>query len=287
MKKSVTSPTILSTILFTLMILLTIGKDAAFAGVFKIGIMQAQTGAAKKYESLENYLLKENVHVKFVTFNNYQEAAQLFEKGAVDGMFSGSGVAGALILKGLVKPLVRPVDKQGRSTYWAVVIGNKGNAPFSGDATYFKGKRVSYSAMASSGEFFYRAIQGIDKVGAQGLVAGNHQAAIDMVNKGEADFAIVKNMVWDSLKTKYPNLEQTGQDGGQNPNETLIVSNKTSPETIKDVLKALLAVEKSPQAATVRDNMSIKGFLLTTTNDFSHTLLLLKQAGITANYDFK
>ena len=200
-------------------------------------------------------------------------------------MFSGSGVAGTFILKGLAKPLVRPVDNQGRSTYWAVVVGRKGEKPFTGDAGYFLNKRVTFSAMASSGEFFYRALPGINNVGAQASIAGNHQAAIEKLSKGEADFAIIKNTVWDSLKSKYPHLAQVGQDGGQNPNETLIISNKTSPETIKEVLTALLSVGKNPAAAAVRETMAIKDFQLTTTNDFVHTLSLLNRAGVTADYD--
>jgi len=274
-------------ILFLTLVFFALGQGTATAGVFKIGIMQAQAGAAKKYEPLEAYLLKENIHVKFVPFDNYKEAAQLFAKGEVDGMFSGSGVAGAFILKDLVKPLVRPVDNQGRSTYWAVVIGRKGEKPFTGDAGYFLNKKVTFSAMASSGEFFYRALPGINNVGAQTLIAGNHQIAIEKLSKGEADFAIIKNTVWDSLKSKYPQLAQVGQDGGQNPNETLIISNKTSQETIKEVLNALLNVGKNPAAADVREKMAIKGFQLTTTNDFAHTLSLLKRAGVTADYDLR
>lgn len=262
-------------------------QGTASAEIFKVGIMQAQSGAAKKFEPLETYLLKEKVQVKFVPFSNYKEAAQLFAQGEVDGMFSGSGVAGALLLKGLVKPLARPIDNQGRSTYWAVVIGRKGEKPFTGDAGYFFNKRVTFSAMASSGEFYYRALPGINNVGAEASIASNHQAAIEKLSKGEADYAIIKNTVWDSLKSKYPYLTQVGQDGGQNPNETLIISNKTSPETIKAVLMALLNIEKDPAAAAVREAMAIKGFQLTTTNDFVHTLSLLKRAGITAEYDLK
>ena len=274
-----------TTILFFTIVSLALGQSTATAGVFKVGIMQAQAGAAKKYAPLETYLLNENIQVKFVPFNTYKEAAQLFAKGDVDGMFSGSGVAGAFILKGLAKPLVRPVDTQGRSTYWAVIVGRKGEKPFTGDAGYFRNKRVTFSAMASSGEFFFRALPGVNNVGAQSSIAGNHQDAIDKLSKGEADFAIIKNTVWDSLKSKYPNLTQVGQDGGQNPNETLIISNKISQETIKEVLNALLSVDKNPAAAIVREKMAIKNFQLTTTNDFAHTFSLLKRAGVTADYD--
>lgn len=287
MKSLFVRKTLSTTIVFFACIFFALGQGKAAAGTFKIGIMQAQAGTAKKFEPLETYLLKENVQVKFVPFSTYQEAAQLFAKGDVDGMFSGSGVAGAFILKGLVKPLVRPVDNQGRSTYWAVIIGRRGEKPFTGDAGYFLNKRVTFSAMASSGEFFFRALPGINNVGAQPSIAGNHQAAVEKLSKGEADFAIIKNTVWDSLKSKYPDLVQVGQDGGQNPNDTLIISNKTSPETIKGVITALLSVEQDPAAAAVRESMAIKGFQLTTTNDFAHTLSLLKRAGVTADYDLK
>lgn len=287
MKLLLARKSLCTTILLIMFALIGSGMNSATAGVFKVGIMQAKTGAAKKYESLETYLKKENIDVQFIPFNSYQEAAQLFAKGDVDGMFSGSGVAGTLILKELVKPLLRPVDKQGRSTYWAVVLGRKGEKPFTGDAGYFLNKRVAFSALASSGEFFYQSLPGINNVGAQPSIVGNHQTAIEKLNKGEVDFAIVKNTVWDSLKNKYTDLTQVGQDGGQNPNETLIISNKTSSETIKEVLTTLLRIEKDPAAAAVRESMAIKGFQLTTTNDFSHTLSLLKRAGVTAEYDFK
>lgn len=274
--------------LWLLVLLMSLGCiSTALADNFKIGIMQAQAGAAKKYAPLEEYLETKNIHVKFVTFANYSDAATMFEKGAVDGMFSGSGVAGAFLIRGIVTPLVRPVDTLGRSTYWAVVIGRKGDKPFAGTADYFKDKRVAYSAIASSGEFFYRAIPGIDRIEARTIVASNHQDALDRLNKGEADLAIIKNMVWDSLKAKYPNLEQVGQDGGQNPNETLIVSKTISPANLKAVLNAFLAIGTDPGAAGVRESMGVKGFILTTTNDFSHTLGLLKRAGVTPQYDLK
>lgn len=263
------------------------GAATATAATFNIGIMQAQSGTAKKYAPLEAYLQKRDIQVKFIPLNSYTEAAARFGKGEVDGMFSGSGIAGALLLKGLVNPLVRPVDTQGRSTYWAVVVGRKGDKPFTGSAAYFNGKKVAFSALASSGEFFFLAIPGIDRVGARTIVAANHQDALDKLTKGDADAAIVKNTVWDSLKGKYPALEQVGQDGGQNPNETLIVSKKTSPENLKHILSVLLAVGSDPEAATVRESLGIKGFMVTTTNDFGHTFTLLKRAGVTPQYDFK
>lgn len=261
---------------------------AAAAPVFKIGIMQAQTGSAKKFAPLESYMKTKGVTVKFLPVATYANAATLFDRGDIDGMFSGSAVAGVFILKGLAMPLVRPVDNQGRSTYWAVVIGRKGGQPFTArSAGYFAGKTVAYPALASSGEFFFKSLPDAAETKVTTVIAANHQDALEKLTRGEVDFAILKNSVWDSLQEKYPAFVKLGQDPGQNPNDTLIVSKKTDNETIKAVVTALIAVENDPAAAAVREAMGIKGFIMTSTNDFSSTLGLLKRAGITPQYNFK
>ena len=52
-------------------------------------------------------------------------------------MFSGSGIAGCMIIKDLAYPVVRPVSNGGWSTYWAVVLAPKGSPRFTQDAAYF------------------------------------------------------------------------------------------------------------------------------------------------------
>lgn len=263
-------------------------NPAMAAQVFKIGIMQAQAGAAKKYAPLETYLEKKGVTVKFLPVASYRNAATLFARGDVDAMFSGSAVAGVFILKGLATPLVRPVDTQGRSTYWAVVIGRRGGQPFNArSADYFAGKKVAFPALASSGEFFFKSLPGAADANVTTIIAANHQDALEKLSRGEVDYAILKNMVWDSLQQKYPAFEKLGQDPGQNPNDTLIVSKKTAAETTKAVLTALIAVENDPEAAAVREGLGIRNFTITSANDFTSTLDLLKRAGVTAQYEFK
>lgn len=272
-------------LLFALLLLAL--ASSAGAEEFKIGVMQAQAGSVKKYAALESYLKAKAIDVKFVHFSDYNKAAAMFDQGELDGMFSGSGVAGIFILKGVATPLVRPVDFSGRSTYWGVVVGKKGEKPFTGKADYFNNRTVAYSAIASSGEFYYRSIPGIDKIQDKAIVAANHQEALDLVKTGKADFAVVKNAVWSSLKGSYPELELLGQDAEQNPDNTLIVSKKTPARTVKNVLTALMAVGTAADAASVREGMKIQGFVMTTGNDFKHTLELLKHAGVTAKYEFK
>jgi ABC-type phosphate/phosphonate transport system substrate-binding protein len=238
---------------------------------------------------LETYLKGKGIPVQFIATRNYPEAAKMFARGKMDGMFSGSGVAGTMIIKGLAAPLVRPVSKDGHSTYWAVVVAPKGTPPFSGKASYFNGKKVIATALASSGEFYYRSLPGIRKTGSVLLYSANHGAAIDALSKGAADIAIVKNWTWKAMKNQYPNLKAVGKDNGDNPDMTLMVSHKTDLSLATKVKKALLALDadQSPEAQAVRREMGIRGFIPTTKKDFSHNLALLRRAGVTKKFNFE
>jgi ABC-type phosphate/phosphonate transport system substrate-binding protein len=261
----------------------------ACAEQFRIAIMQDQSGEAQNYKPLLSYLAKKGIEASFVSSKDYPSAAGMFANGAVDAMFSGSGIAGSMMIKDLAAPIVRPVSKDGFSTYWAVVVAPKGSPNFSGSIDYFKGKKVLLTALASSGEFYFRSLAGAARSNATLLKAASHGAAIDALDhKGQADVAIVKNRVWDKVKDKYPNLMLVGQDKGENPDNTLIVSKKVSSGLTEKVKGALLAMNEdaSPEAAAVKSSMQIQGFMKTTPKDFEHTMSLLKKAGVTKSFNF-
>ena len=260
----------------------------AMAEQFKIAIMQDQQGAAAKFKPLLDYLSKKGIDAAFVAASNYPAAAQMFATGQVDAMFSGSGIASSMIIKELADPEVRPVGKDGHSTYWAVVIAPKNASKFSGSADYFKGKKVIFTALASAGEFYFRSVPGAATSGAQLLKAASHGAALDALDKGQADIAIVKNRVWDKVKDKYPNLIKVGEDKGENPDNTLIVSKKADKGTVVKVASALLSLKEdtSAEAKTAMDSLEITGYIKTTSKDFGHTLPMLKAAGVTKEFNF-
>jgi len=274
-----------------LFLALTFSVAAGFAHAdsLKIAIMQDKKGAAKKFQPLVPYFKTQGVDVSFVGAKNYAAAAQMFASGKVDAMFSGSGVAGSMIIKEVAQPLVRPVSKSGTSTYWAVVIAPKGSPRFTQNADYFKGKKVIFCSLASSGEFYFRSIEGATKVGAEMKKAASHGAAVDALSKGAADVAIVKNLVWDKIKDKYPDLARVGEDPGENPNGTLIVSKKMDGSLADKVKSALLAMESnsSVEAKTARDGMKVRGYLETSVDDFKHTIPMLKKAGVDKSFNFK
>ena len=260
----------------------------AQAESFKMVIMQDEKGAAKKYAQLATNLKTKGVDVTLVGAPDYVKAAQMFSSGDADGMFSGSGVAGIMLIKGVASPVVRPVSKDGNSTYWALVIAPTGAAKFNGSADYFAGKKVLFTSLASSGEIYYHSLPGANAVKATLLKAASHGAAIDALSKGAADVAIVKNRVWDKEKSRYPGLAKVGEDTGENPDNTLIVSKKANGETVAKISSALLGLKDdgSAGANAVKDTLGVREYIKTTEADFKHNLGLLKSAGIDASFKF-
>lgn len=254
----------------------------------KIAIMQDTMGDAKNYAPLVDYLKTKGIEVTFVGTSSYPEAAKKFASREVDAMFSGSGVAGIMIIKDLAIPVVRPVDQEGLSTYWAVIIAPKGAPKFTGSADYFKGKKVIFCSLASSGEIFFHTLPNIENVPSSTMKAGSHAAAIEALGRGLADVAIVKNRVWDKMKANFSGLELVGEDTGENPDGTLIVSKSAPPQFVEKISAAFLAIKEntSPEAKAVCSGLNIKGYVKTTKADFKHTLSLLKQAGIGKSFIF-
>ncbi|MCP4108388.1 MAG: phosphate/phosphite/phosphonate ABC transporter substrate-binding protein [Desulfobacteraceae bacterium] len=260
----------------------------SYAAQFKIGIMQDKRGAAVKFEPLLKYLIKNGIDASFVSAKSYPAAANMFKDGKIDGMFSGSGVAGCLIIKELAIPLVRPLSKDGYSTYWAVVLAPRGSPVFTQSADYFKNKAVIFCSLASSGEFYFRSLTKNMNAGAEIMKASSHNAAIDTLSRGIADVAIVKNRVWENAKAKYSGIVQVGEDTGENPNGTMVVSKKTSPKVAEMISAILLRIkdDNSSEATTVKESLNIVGYIETSEDDFKFTIPLLKRAGVDKSFNF-
>jgi ABC-type phosphate/phosphonate transport system substrate-binding protein len=262
---------------------------SAHAAPFRIAIMQDSPEMARQYQPVLNYLRARGVEASYVSTRDYTEAALMFADGKVDAMFSGSGIAGTLIIKGLARPIVRPLAKDGTSTYHAVVVARRGAQRFTGEAGYFQGKRVTFCALASSGEFFFRSIDGAVGAAAKTITAPTHGDALAALSRGMADIAIVKNLVWDAQQARYPDLVRVGGDMGENPNNALVVSRKTDSALANEIKGLLLALgdETSAEAEEVRESLGITRFIETSVSDFSHTIPMLRAAGVNAHFPFK
>jgi len=244
-----------------------------------------------KYEVLADYLknsIPEISNIKLRIAKDYPDAVKLFQSGEVDGMFSGSFVASIFIKKGLAVPLVRPVLKNGISTYKAIIITQKGNEYNGIDD--LAGKKVAYCKFASSGEIFGRALtNGHDpETIFSPVIVKSHGIGINAVSSGQADFAIIKNLVFDN--NSPDNIIVVGGDSSENPNMTLIVTNEISKSFGEQILKTLLKIEydNTEIANNVKKAFNIKGFTKTSEADFAHTFNNLKKAKIDpVSFNFK
>jgi len=268
------------------LVLLGVTRLQAAAEELKIAITQAQAGDARKYQPLLDYLAKKGVPAKFISTQDYPSSAKLFSTGGVDAMFGGSGISGAMIMKKYADPLVRPVTNSGSSTYHGVIIAPKGAPAFAGDAAYFNGKRVIFAPLATAGEFYFRSLGASSPK--EILKAANHGAAMDGIGRGVADVAVLKNHVWEAEKSKYPQLEKVGEDKGENPDGTLIVSRKLSAASAKNIADILLGIktDTSAEAAAARDSLKIREFIPTTAADFAHTIELIEKSGVGDAFGF-
>jgi ABC-type phosphate/phosphonate transport system substrate-binding protein len=274
------------TTLVTAALLAALSTPAA-AAPLRVAIIQAQAGDARKYQPLLDYLAQKGVAASFVTAPDHRAAAEMFAADRVDAMFGGSGVAGVMMLKGLAAPLVRGLSASGTSTYHGVIVAPKGSFRFDGTGASFAGKRVIYSGLASAGEIYFQSL-GPAKSAVR-LRAASHGAALDALSRGQADVAVIKNHVWSAEKSKYPALEQVGEDSGENPDGSLIVSARLAAEAARQVEAALLGLgaDASAGAVAAKGALKITGYVSCSEKDFAHTLDLLRKAGVTKTFAFQ
>lgn len=245
-----------------------------------------------KYTALAEYLKAGSPGVGDIQLRvakDYPEAARLFQGDEVDGMFSGSFIAGVFIQKGLAKPIARPVLNNGATMYKAFIIAKEGTKPFEG-INDFRGKKVAYTLLASSGEAFARTLLPAGEKPESvytPVPAASHQIAINAVQSGAADYAVVKNLVWDPAK--FPGLALVGEDKGENPNNTLIMSNAAAGKHGEEIRRVLLKLEADTGALAmeVKKFFGVKAYIPTTNADFSHTFEIFEKAHINAKtFDF-
>ena len=245
-----------------------------------------------KYEALSAYLKGANPllgDIKLQIAKNYPEAARLFAEGHVEGMFSGSFVASVFIAKGLARPVVRPLATNGSSTYRTSVVAKQGAAPFAGIAD-FKGKRVAYCLLASAGDVFALSLLGPGEKPESVFTpvpVDSHQAALEAVMSGAADYAVVKSTVF--AAAAYPGLIAVEADAGEHPDNTLIMPNDAFEKYGALISRVLLGLESdtSEKAAAVRQSFGCRGFIATAGTDFAPTFTLLRKARVNPKtFDF-
>jgi ABC-type phosphate/phosphonate transport system substrate-binding protein len=271
------------------------GVSTSFAAATLHFVIMAPTdpkSEGAKYEALSAYLRGANPllgDIKLQIAKNYPEAARLFAEGHVEGMFSGSFVASVFIAKGLARPVVRPLAVNGSSTYRTSVVAKQGAKTFAGIAD-FKGKRVAYCPLASAGEVFVLSLLGPGEKPENVFTpvpVDSHQAALEAVASGAADYAVVKSTVFTAAER--PGLIAIESDAGEHPDNTLIMPNEAFERYGALISRVLLGLESDTgeKAEMVKKSFGCTGFIATAGSDFAPTFTLLRKARIDAKtFDF-
>ena len=237
-----------------------------------------------KYKALAEYLKLKIPEIEYINLqiaSDYPNAVELFKSGKADGMISGSFVAAVLIKKDLAVPVVRPVSTKGFSSYKAIIVAKKGTKKFKGIED-FKDKKVAYIELASAGEVFVRSLlagKSPESLFIPVLVK-KHQIAVNAVKACEADYGVVKDLIFDPAI--YPGIEIVGEDSGAevNPNDAIILNNQTYKTLGPKIESSLLSLEKdtSETAVNLKKIFDINGYIKTTPESYTHTYGLMKKA---------
>jgi len=239
---------------------------------------------------LANYLqqkLEGIDHVHPIIPRSYQYTGEKFESGQVNAFLGGSFLSYILCVRELAVPLVLGEQPDGASTYHSVLLTRR-NTPYNGIESV-KDRRVTYVTEASSGEFYARKFfsgKAPTSIGDTTYIPSkSHELSVRYLQVGRADFAFVKNLVWEEIKERYPDLQVVDEDDGENPNNIFLVSKAvyaTHGEDLKRVLTEL-HTDPDPMAQQVLTTLNLRRFIAADfPGIFDHTAQLVKDAGIDA-----
>ncbi|MCW8826240.1 MAG: phosphate/phosphite/phosphonate ABC transporter substrate-binding protein [Gammaproteobacteria bacterium] len=244
---------------------------------------------------LANYLMRKVdgiKHVHPIVPRSYRYTGEKFESGQVNAFIGGSFLSYILCARDLAVPIARGESLDGTSSYHSVLLSRR-NTPYNGVSSV-KGKRITYVTEASSGEFYARKLFGgkepttVD--GTTYIPSKSHELAIRFLRVGRADFAFVKNLVWEEIKEQYPELHMVDQDDGENPNNVFLVSKRVYNEYGDELQKLVLDLhnDPDPMAQHLMKVLNLKRFVATEyPQNFNHTAQLVEDAGIDAqSYQF-
>ena len=160
------------------------------------------------------------------------------------------------------------------------------DTPYTGPES-LKGKRLTYVLEASSGEAFARKLFGGQVPSSVRntvyVPSKSHDIAVKQVAMGRADFAFVKNLAWEGLRTKFSDLHQVAADDGENPNNVFLVSKAVYAEYGKRLKAVFLGMgsDTDPAAKRILKILGVKSFIPTSYPDsYTHTARLVQDAGI-------
>lgn len=172
------------------------------------------------------------VEVKPRIASNYPEILEAFATREMNLAYVGSFAQAIIMARKLGTPLVQNVD--GKELYAGIMIHKIGQDPQA--ILSSSPAAIAYAIGASSGESAAKAAT----AGKASIGVNSHAAAVDALLSGKAQAAMVKDIWWQSNKSKYPGLkayEIPKISAKKNPDNVLTASS-TVPANLVEKFKA-------------------------------------------------
>ncbi|MBI4681565.1 MAG: phosphate/phosphite/phosphonate ABC transporter substrate-binding protein [Nitrospirae bacterium] len=271
----------------------------SYAAELTIGLIPEQNvfKQMKKYKPLGDYIEKKTeLKIKFIVLPRYGNIIESFEKKHMDGAFWGS-FTGAMAIKKLgIRPIARPVNPDGNSTYTGYIFVHKYSVIDSVDR--MRHSIIAFVDKATTAGYVYpvaylreHGVADIKSFFKEFYFTGSHDAAIYAVLNKEAEIGCAKNTIFDKLALEDPRVKEDLKIIATSPavpSNGLAMKNNIAADIKKRLQKVLLEMDGDPEGKEVLKEFGAIKFVETTENDYAPVFDLARKAGIDLkNYNYK
>jgi phosphonate transport system substrate-binding protein len=263
----------------------------SYSAELTIGLIPEQNvfKQMKRYKPLGEYLEeKTNNKINFTVLSRYGNIIESFDKKKLDGAFWGSFTGAMAIEKLGMKPVARPVNIDGSSTYRGYILvrkdsGIKNVADMKGKVIAFVEKATTAGYIFPVSYFKKQGIKNIDTYFKEYYFTGSHDSAIHSVLNKKADIACAKNTVYEILARDDKRITDELMIIARSPD---VPSNGLGLRTqlpfgVKaDIKETLLNMHNDPKGKLVLEKFGVVQFIETTQADYAPVFEIAESAGI-------
>ena len=251
----------------------------------------------ERYEPLGEYISKHSgVRIEFTILSSYGNIIDSFRAMKMDGAFFGS-FTGAMAMERLgVTPIVRPVNLDGESSSYGLIVVRK-DAGIS-SVRDMKGKRIAFVDRATTAGYIFplayfrkHGLENIEEFFSEFYFAGSHDAAIYDVFNGMADIGTAKNTVFQNIREKEPAVAASLRviaTSRKVPSNSLCLRTDIGAGLVKKIKTILLKMDQSPEGRRVLKKFGARRFVETTVESYDPVMKISGDAGISIkNYSYQ
>jgi len=266
-------------------------SGVSYAAELTIGLIPEQNvfKQMKRYKPLGKYLEEKTKNkISFTILSRYGNIIESFDKMKLDGAFWGSFTGAMAIVKLGIKPIARPVNRDGTSTYHGYILvrkdsGIKNVADMQGKVIAFVERATTAGYIFPRSYFNKHGIKDINTYFKEYYFTGSHDAAIHAVLDKKADIACAKNTVYEILSRDDKRIKDELMIIARSPDvpsNGLGLRQHLAFDIKADIKETLLEMHKDPKGKLVLEEFGVVQFIETTEADYAPVFEIAESAGI-------